>query len=277
MRWAMVMTVTPLHSLDIVLCSREAVWVSMLAVHSSRHRIFDDLSRARARHISCLCPTEKEHPDSFTFESNPPALSTSALTLHFSKISQILQSSLNPRGSRLFLWEPQLLSWKLQARPWLLNAIWVNSLPQWSLKQKRALRNNSEARTKLSNRKMIYVNSIHHYLSTTNRGKPEKGIQYRRFSGTSSSYYSYLVRKNKQICFFHQTDKLKSVNKVLAARQYMYLHSSLDCKRNVVESRRQGWNVSHCHIVKLNQSLNWPLTAEGLATGNFFLRHIHVL
>lgn len=173
MRWAMVMTVTPLHSLDIALCSKEAVWTSMLAVHSSRQRILDDLSRARARHRSCLCPTEKEHPDSFTFESNPPALSTSALTLHLFSISQILQSSLNPRGSRLSLQEPQLLSWKLLARPWLLNAIFS---PQWSLKQKRALRNNSKARTKLSNWKMVYVNSIHHYISTTNRGKPEKGI-----------------------------------------------------------------------------------------------------
>lgn len=120
MRWAMVITVTPLHSLDIVLWSKEAVWTSMFAVHSSRHKILDDLSRARARHKSCLCPTEKEHPDSFTFESNPPAISTSALTLHLSKISQILQSSLSPRGSRLSLQEVENRKLQARTRSWFL-------------------------------------------------------------------------------------------------------------------------------------------------------------
>lgn len=37
MRWAIVITVMPLHSVDMAFCITEAVWVSTLAVHSSKH------------------------------------------------------------------------------------------------------------------------------------------------------------------------------------------------------------------------------------------------
>lgn len=137
------------------------------------------------------------------------------------------------------------------------------------MKQKRALRNNSESRTELSNWKMVYVNSIHRYISIANRGKPEKSIQDRRFSGTSSSDYSHLINKNFSF-------KIQ-LNSNLCLWEYTYMCSSLDCERDVAESRRQSRDVSHCHIMKLNQSLNRPLTGKRLATGDFFLRHIHVL
>ncbi|KAF9686268.1 hypothetical protein SADUNF_Sadunf03G0141100 [Salix dunnii] len=60
----------------------------------------DDLRRARARQRSCLCPTEKDDPDSFMWISSPPADSTSSLTWHFSRISQIFKSLFIWNGSR---------------------------------------------------------------------------------------------------------------------------------------------------------------------------------
>lgn len=103
--WAMVITVIPWQwSLDIAFCNLEAVWVSILAVHSSRQRTLEHLRRARARHRSCLCPTENDVPDSFTSISNPlPILSTSSFISHFFRISHISFSHFSSNGSRFAL------------------------------------------------------------------------------------------------------------------------------------------------------------------------------
>lgn len=50
-RWAIVITVMPLQSSDMVLCSSEAVWVSTLAVHSSKQRTWKFI---RVSHICSL-------------------------------------------------------------------------------------------------------------------------------------------------------------------------------------------------------------------------------
>ena len=52
--------------------------LSTLAVASSRTRILFLLSRARARHTSCFCPTLKFAPPSVTTPSRPPSSSSTA-------------------------------------------------------------------------------------------------------------------------------------------------------------------------------------------------------
>lgn len=69
--WAIVNTVQSLNSSRIVLWMRSSVSRSTAAVASSKMRTLVFLSRARAKQMSCLCPTLKLSPPSLTSCESP--------------------------------------------------------------------------------------------------------------------------------------------------------------------------------------------------------------
>ena len=103
--WAMVKTVQSANSFRRVDWIKSSVSWSTVAVASSRTKTFVFLSKALARQINCLWPTEKFEPPSETSLSKPsPRVST---TWFFKWAnSRLLQSSWSlwsPTGSRLNL------------------------------------------------------------------------------------------------------------------------------------------------------------------------------
>jgi hypothetical protein len=82
---------------ECVLTSNNAlVSGSTLAMHSSRHRMTDSLSKARARHSSWRCPSESVDPPSATRPSRPPICVTAAATWQAWRMSQSFGSETRP-------------------------------------------------------------------------------------------------------------------------------------------------------------------------------------
>ena len=103
--WAMVKTVQSANSFRRVDCIKSSVSWSTVAVASSRTKTFVFRSKALARQINCLCPTEKFEPPSETslFRPSPRVSTTWFFKWANSRLFQSFWSLWSPTGSRLNL------------------------------------------------------------------------------------------------------------------------------------------------------------------------------
>mmetsp|Transcript_9937 Transcript_9937/g.22128 ORF Transcript_9937/g.22128 Transcript_9937/m.22128 type:complete len:259 (+) Transcript_9937:247-1023(+) len=119
-RWAMVRMVRLSNMRLITLCTSFSVCGSMAAVASSQHSTGTLRSAARARHTSCICPSDQaSEPVPLSLPCRPPALLTCSSS-EASLITLISSASVcSSKGSRLDLTVPVNTtgSWGMMDRP----------------------------------------------------------------------------------------------------------------------------------------------------------------